>query len=52
MIRIMLLLTEPEPADLQWSGQKFGLDYNLLMCYDIANILANSMEFGNSYVAM
>ena len=52
MIRIMLLLTEPEPADLQWLGQKFGLDYNLMMCYDIANILANSMEFGNSYVAM
>ena len=41
---------EPEPADLQWSGQKFGLDYNFLMCYDIANILANSMEFGNSYI--
>ena len=27
--------SEPEPADLQWSGQKFKLEYNLLMCYGI-----------------
>ena len=26
---------EPEPADLQWSGQKIRLDFNLLMCYGI-----------------
>ena len=26
---------EPEPADLQWSGQKIRLDFNLLMCYSI-----------------
>ena len=30
--------TEPEPADLQWSGQKFELDYNLLMCYGITSL--------------
>ena len=28
---------EPEPADLQWSGQKFELDYNLLICYGITS---------------
>ena len=25
----LLSTTEPEPAHLQWSGQKSGLDYNL-----------------------
>ena len=29
---------EPEPADLQWSGQKIRLDFNLLMCYDITSL--------------
>ena len=28
-------LSELEPADLQWSGQKTGLDYNLLMRHGI-----------------
>ena len=39
-------LSEPEPADLQWSGQKLD---NLLMCNGIyiANIFANSMESGD-----
>ena len=30
--------TELEPADLQWSGQKIVLDYNLLMCHGIASL--------------
>ena len=29
---------DPEPADLQWSGQKAGLDYNLLMCHGITSL--------------
>ena len=33
---------EPEPADLQWSGQKVRLDFNLLiiyiMCCDITSL--------------
>ena len=29
---------ELEPANLQWSGQKFELDYNLLMCYGITSL--------------
>ena len=30
-----LAWAEPEPADLQWSGRKFELDYNLLICHGI-----------------
>ena len=44
--------TEPEPADLWWSGQKIGLDFNLLMCYGITNNLASFMESGDSYIAI
>ena len=29
---------ELEPADLQWSGQKFELDYNLMMFYGIISL--------------
>ena len=32
------VLFEPEPADLQWSGQKIRLDFNLLTCYDITSL--------------
>ena len=32
------IVTEPEPADLQWSGQKIALDDNLLMCYGITSL--------------
>ena len=32
------LSTESEPANLQSSGQKTGLDYNLLMCHDITSL--------------
>ena len=33
-------MSEPEPADLQWSGQKIRLamDFNLLMCYGITSL--------------
>ena len=30
---------ELEPADLQWSGQKIRVDFNLLMCYDITSLV-------------
>ena len=35
---VHIRLAEPEPADLQWSGQKIRLDFNLLMCYDITSL--------------
>ena len=44
--------SEPDPDDLRWSGQKIGLDFNLLMCYGITNNLANFMESGDSYIAI
>ena len=33
-----LTVAEPEPADLQWSGQKIRLNFNLLMCYGITSL--------------
>ena len=48
-----LYIAEPEPADLQWSGQKIRLDFNLLMCYDITSlsILYNLVCMG-PYIAI
>ena len=45
--------SEPEPADLQWSGQKIRLDFSLLMCYGITSlpILYNLVCMGiHSYI--
>ena len=35
---ILPQLTEPEPVDSQWSGQKTELDHNLLMCHGITSL--------------
>ena len=37
-LTVMSPKSEPEPAHLQWSGQKIRLDYNLLMCYGITSL--------------
>ena len=31
-------LAEPEPTDLQWLGQKTGLDHNLLKCHGATSL--------------
>ena len=43
-----IIVAEPEPADLQWSGQKTGLDYNLLMCCGISSLAILYMESGDT----
>ena len=35
---LQLFKAGPEPADLQWLGQKTRVDYNLLMCYGITSL--------------
>ena len=39
---------EPEPADLQWSGQNIRLDFNLLMSYSITFLPILYMESGDT----
>ena len=43
---------EPKPVDLQWSGQKPGLDYNLLMSHGMFSILADSICGVWEYIRM
>ena len=45
------LYAEPEPADLQWSGEKIGLDYNLLICHSITSLpILRSLGYIASYI--
>ena len=50
--RIWELEAELEPANLQWSGQKIGLDYNLLMCHGIISLPILYMESGDKRIIL